>query len=86
MVQVYSEMKKGSSFIHQTVRTKGKTVVEWVCMSTFVMDFQYRSIFSVFNGVYIYGNATVNYGNSVLNWPQVTEDFNSVDLMFFGLS
>lgn len=79
-------MKNAESFIYHTISTEGKSSVEWICIGTFVMDAKYRATFSTHKGVYKYGKAKINYNDPLLDWTQVSEFFNSDDMMFFGLS
>jgi len=50
------------------------------------MDRHYRSLFAVYNGVFTYGSAAVDYDSSVLKWSAVTNGYSDIDLMYFGLS
>lgn len=79
-------MKNAEKFIYHTISTERKSSVEWICIGTFVMDAKYRATFSTHKGVYKYGKANINYNDPLLDWSQVPEFLNSVDMMFFGLS
>ena len=79
-------MKANDSYLYQTVSTTGQTQIEWVCISTIIVENLYRVHLSDHVWIYNMGNATLAALGTNLNWPKVPTIYTSANQKFFGLN